>query len=119
MPMGGVTPVRKRAGQRRTRITLWATSEDVDSLLSQQDGEWAQFGTDDAAIDEIPFVMNESEHGMLHKVTIKYRTDVVEQFNTDNTRVQIRGGGLTLNVLEIENAERRNIELILHCAPSE
>lgn len=119
MPGGGIVPVRKRAGQRRTRITLWATTEAVDSLLSQQDGTFVQFGTDDAAIDEMAFIMNESEHGILHKVTVKYRADVVARFATANTRVQVRGGGLTLNLLEIENPERRDIELILHCAPAE
>lgn len=114
--MPGIIPVRKRAGERRITITLWWSDTNVDALLSQQDSEYEQFGTDEAAVDEIPFIVNATEHGMLYKVTVKYRTDVVTKFETDKKRVQVRGGGRTLNLLEIENPERRNIELILHCA---
>ena len=116
MPPGGGIPVRKRAGQRRIRVTLWSSTTEVDALLSQEDGEYAQFGSGWAAIDEVPFIVNASEHGVLYKVTTRYRTDVIDEFETEKKRVQIRGGGKTLNLLEIENPERRNIELVLHCA---
>ena len=75
-----------------------------------------QFGTDEAAVDEVPFIVNASEHGVLYKVTIKYRTDIVSEFETLKKRVQVRFEGRVLNLLEIENPERRNIEQILHCA---
>jgi hypothetical protein len=116
MPLGGSVPVRKRAGQRRTPVTLWSASSTRDVIGGQPSGVFAQFGTDQAAIDEVPFIMNATEHGVLYKVTVKYRRDIVTEFETSKKRVQIRGGGKTLNLLEIENAERRNIELILHCA---
>jgi hypothetical protein len=115
VPLGGL-PVRKRAGQRRERVTLWSSDTDVDTLLSQTAGQFSQFGTDQAAIDEIPFIVNASEHGMLYKVTIRYREDIFTEFETNKKRVQIRTEGKTLTLLEIENPERRNIEMILHCA---
>lgn len=112
----GALPIRKRAGQRREQITLWSASTTVDPLLSQESGVFTQFGTDEAAIEEIPFIVNASEHGMLYKVSLRYRDDVITQFETNKKRVQVRGTGKTLNLLEIENPERRNIELVLHCA---
>jgi hypothetical protein len=110
------TPIRKRAGQRRTRVTLWEAGTTLDELGGQTPGDFEQFGSDDAAIDELPFIVNASEHGVLYNVTVPYRADVIASFETDKKRVQIRGGGKTLNLLEIENPERRNIELVLHCA---
>lgn len=110
------TPIRKRAGQRRTRITLWEAGTTQDALGGQTAGVFTQFGSDDAAIDELPFIVNASEHGVLYNVTVRYRADIVASFDTDKNRVQVRGGGKTLNLLEIENPERRNIELVLHCA---
>lgn len=116
MPGAGAMPIRKRAGQRRTRITLWSSGTTKDPLLGQQAGVFAQFGSDWAAMDEIPFIINATEHGVLYKVTLKYRSDLISEFETNKKRVQIRGGGKTLTLLEIENPERRNIDLILDCA---
>jgi hypothetical protein len=112
----GSVPVRKRAGQRRERITLWSSSSAVDGLLSQTPGQFTQFGADWAAIDENLWVKDASEHGKTYEVSVKYRSDIVTEFETSKKRVQIRGTGLTLNLLEIENPERRNRDLVLHCA---
>lgn len=115
MPVGGV-PIRKRAGQRRTLVTLWESGTTKDEIGGQTEGVFTQFGRDYAAIDEIPFIVNATEHGMLYNVTVRYREDIPTKFETDNKRVRVIGGGKTLNLLEIENPERRNIELVLHCA---
>jgi hypothetical protein len=116
MPGGGLVPIRKRAGQRRTRATFWSAASTRDVIGGQPSGVFSQFGVDQVAVDEIPFVINASEHGVLYKVTTKYRSDIVTQFETNKRRVQVRVPGKTLNLLELENPERRNIELILHCA---
>lgn len=114
MPNQGL-PVRKRAGQRRERVTLWSSTAAVDTLLSQTPGDFTQFGSDWAAMDEILWVKDASEHGKTYEVTIKYRSDIVTEFETSKKRVQVRGAGVTLNLLEIENPERRNRDLVLHC----
>ena len=113
---GVAAPIRKRAGQRRILITFYESDQTKDTMGGQPAGEFTSFGTDYAAIDEIPFIVNATEHGMLYNVTVRYRADVVTVFETEDKRVQIVGGGKTLNLLEIENPERRNVELILHCA---
>lgn len=115
MPFG-TTPTRKRAGQLRTRIVLYSSGTDKDPLLGQTDGDFVEFGRDWAAIDEVPFIVNATEHGILYKVTVGYRADIVSEFETLKKRVQIIGGGKTLNLLEIENPERRNIQVVLHCS---
>lgn len=97
-------------------MTLWQAGTTQDALGGQTAGVFTQFGSDDAAIDELPFIVNASEHGVLYNVTVRYRADITTAFETNKNRVQIRGGGKTLNLLEIENPERRNIELVLHCA---
>jgi head-tail adaptor len=113
---GRLGPLRKGAGQRRQRITLWSSSSAVDGLLSQTEGQFSQFGQAWAAMDEVLWVKDASEHGKTYEVTIKYRSDVVAEFETSKKRVQVRGAGVTLNLLEIENPERRNRDLVLHCA---
>jgi hypothetical protein len=113
------TPVRKRAGQRRHRVTLQVSTTVLTTLGGQQDGEFTTFGHDHASIDEIPFIVNATEHGILADLTIRYRADIVSQFEADNKRVRILGPDEKVyTLLEIENPERRNIELILHCAPA-
>lgn len=81
------------------------------------DGDYETFGTDWAAMEEIPFVVNSSEHGMLYKFTVRYRADVISEFETSGKRVRVVDRVRSYNVLEIENPEGRNVELILHCAP--
>ena len=110
------TPVRKRSGQRRIRVTLLASGVTRDGMGGRAAGEFTEFGRDDAAIDEVPFIINSAEHGMLFVATLPYRSDVVTKFETEKKRIQVQGDGKTLNVLEIENPERRNVELLLHCA---
>jgi hypothetical protein len=116
MPFGGSTPTRKRAGQRQVRIVLSSSGTVKDTIGGQTAGAFVEFGRDWAAIDEVPFIVNATEHGILYKVTVPYRADVISEFETLKKRVRIVGGGKTLNLLEIENPERRNIELVLHCA---
>ena len=116
MPFGGSTPTRKRAGQRSILVTLWSAGTTKDAILGQTPGAFVQFGTDDAAIDEVPFIVNATEHGVLYKVTLLYRADIVTEFETLKKRVRVIGGGKTLALLEIENPQRRNIQMVLHCA---
>ncbi len=118
MPGGGLVPIRKRAGQRRHRVTLQSSDTTKDSLGGQTEGDYTAFGTDHAAIDEIPFIVNGSEHGMLYKIAIRYRADILTEFEVERRRVQIVQGSRVFNLLEIENPERRNVELVLHCAPA-
>lgn len=115
MPFGGGKSNYRGASKRRTRITLYSSETTKDDIGGQTEGAFIEFGRDHAAIDEIPFIVSATEHGMLYKVTVMYRADIVEEFDVKK-RVQVVGGGLTLNLLEIENAERRNVQLILHCA---
>jgi hypothetical protein len=117
MPLGAArTPTRTRAGQRRTRITLWSSEDTKDVILGQPEGDWEQFGTDDAAIEQVPFITNATEHGAMYRVTIKYRSDIIPLFDQGRKRMQIRSDTLTLTLLEIESPEQRNIDLVLHCA---
>lgn len=116
--MPGLVPIRKRANQRRHRITIRSSITTVDSIGGLPEGNYVQFGQDWAALDEIPFVQNSTEHGMLYKWTIKYRRDVLEEFENSNKRVQVLDTVRAYNVLEVENPEGRNIELIMHCAPA-
>jgi hypothetical protein len=110
------TPVRKRPGQRRIRVTLLESGVTRDAIGGRTAGVFTSFGTDDAAIDEVPFIVHSAEHGMLFVVTLPYRSDVVTKFETENKRIQIQGDGKTLMLLELENPERRNVELLLHCS---
>jgi len=112
------TPIRTRAGQRRHRVTLQSSETTKDVLGGLQSGDYTPFGTDQAAIAEIPFIVNGSEHGMLYDVTIRYRADVVTEFRVNKKRVRVVAADQTYDVLEIENPEHRNIELIMHCAPA-
>lgn len=116
MAFGATSPNRKRAGQRRNRIVLSSSGTTKDEIGGQTAGAFEEFGRDWAAIEEVPFIINATEHGVLYKVTIRYRADVISEFETLKKRVQITGTGKTLNLLEIENPERRNIEIVLHCA---
>jgi head-tail adaptor len=121
MPGSGAIPVRKRAGQRNVRISLQSAGPVKDVIGGQTTGQFVEFGTDDAAIEETPFVVDASEHGITYKVTIKYRTDVITEFRSTSPKKRVRvvttdEEGLTLTVLEIQNPERgRSIELVLHC----
>lgn len=114
--MPGLVPVRKRGGERRTRVTFSESTTVKDSIGGQTAGEFDDFGADWAAIDEVPFIVNATEHGVLYKVTVKYRSDLVTKFETEKKRIRVTGSGKVLNVLELENPQRRSIELILHCA---
>ena len=119
MPGGGaLTPVRKRAGQRRHTVTLSSSETTTDDLLSQLPGEYEDFGRDQVAIEEIPFIVDGSEHGMLYNITLKWRADIVSEFLTLKKRVRITkdSDSFAFDLLEIENPEQRNIELVLHCA---
>ena len=116
MPGGmGSTPIRKRAGQRKHHITLQEGTTVEDTLGGESTTQWSAFGQDAAAIDEIPFIVSESEAAILYNVTIKYRSDVVSKF-ADQIAIRVVSAAQTMKVLQLENPEQRNIELILHCA---
>ena len=117
MPGPGSLPVRERSGQRRHKMSLQASGSTLDTMGGLTSGSFTEFGQDEADITEVPFVVNATEHGLLYKVTIKYRSDVVTKFYTEKKRLQVvTPAGRSLSVLELENPEARNIELVLHCA---
>jgi head-tail adaptor len=113
MPPPGTTPVRKRAGQLRHRITLQQGVQVPDELGGHTQ-TWPEFGDDWGAIDVQPFVVSETEATVLYQVALRYRADVVEKFNA-GTVLRVVSGDYTLKVLTIVNAELRNRELVLHC----
>jgi hypothetical protein len=98
------------------RVTLLESGVTRDAIGGRTAGVFTSFGTDDAAIDELPFIVNSAEHGMIYVVTLPFRSDVVTKFEVEKKRVQVQGDGKTLMVLELVNPERRNIDLVLHCS---
>lgn len=107
---------RKGAGQQRTRMGLLSSSTVKDTIGGQTAGEFTAFGNGWAAVEEVPFIVNASEHGVLYKLTTTYRGDIVNEFETLKRRVRITIPGKALTLLEIENPDRRNRQLVLHCA---
>lgn len=113
--IGGQTPIRKRAGQRRHRVSLEQGTEVKDVIGGETTTLWTSFGHDWAAIDETPFIVSETEASLLYRVTLRYRADVITRF-TAGGALRVVGETRTLKVLQVENPEERNIELILHCS---
>lgn len=115
MPGIGQTPLRKRAGQRRHRVSIEQGTEVKDSIGGESTSLWTAFGSDWAAIEETPNIISDTEASLLYRVTLKYRSDVRTRF-ADGGALRVVSVNRTLKVLQIENPEERNIELILHCS---
>ena len=107
------------SGQRRVKIELRSSTTTVDVLGGLPQGNYSAFGNDWAELSEIPFIVSSTEHGMLYQFVIRYRADIISEFETQKKRVRVVDGVREYQVLEIENPEQRNIELKLHCAPAE
>jgi head-tail adaptor len=102
-----------RAGQLRHAVEL-QEGVPVEDETGGASETWPAFGTGHAAIDEQPFVVNETEATVLYQVSMRYRSDVVERFDA-GTQLRVVGNGKTLKVLAIVNPQERNRDLVLHC----
>lgn len=105
------------SGQRHLSITLKSSISTADALGGLPEGDYVEFGTDWAEITEIPFIISSTEHGMLYRFVIRFRQDLLTEFEVEKKRVRVVDDTREYNVLEIENPEKRNRELHLHCAP--
>lgn len=112
MPNNAI-PLRKRAGQLRHRVELQEGVTVTDETGGGTE-TWPTFGYDQAAMDEMPFVVSETEATVLYQVGLRYRSDLVTKFDA-GTQLRIVGNGKTLKVLAVVNAEERNRDLVLHC----
>lgn len=106
------------SGQRHVRITLKSSTTAKDVLGGLPQGNYDEFGEDWADIAEVPFIVSATEHGMLYQFTIRFRQDILTEFEVEKKRVRVVDSVREYNLLEIENPEQRNIELKLHCAPA-
>lgn len=99
---------RKAAGDRRHRVELQSATATTDSLRGRTN-IWTAYATVWGALDMQPFVVSETTATILYQVTVLYDSRV---------RVQHRAviGTLRLKVLAVVNPEKRNRDLILHCA---
>jgi hypothetical protein len=114
----GLQRPQTSSGQRRIRITLKSSSTTADVLGGLPQGNYSEFGQDWAELAEIPFIVSSTEHGMLYQFTVRYRADILNEFETLKKRVRVVDTVRQYQVLEIENPEQRNVELKLHCAPA-
>ena len=111
-------PTSKMSGQRRHYVALQSSGTTKDTIGGQQDGDYQEFGHTWANIQDIPFIVSGSEHGVLYDITIPYRADLIDEFKTSRKRVQVVASDRTYNLLEIEDPEHRRHQLVLHCAPA-
>lgn len=107
MPLIAPT-VAIEAGKLRHRANLQSATE-VEDLIKGRTETWSTYATVWASVREQPFVVSEDNATILYLVGIRYRSDVVK-------RQRVVVAGLTLKILEVENPERRNRKLTLHCA---
>ncbi len=110
---GQSVPMRKRSGQLRHRVELQEGVTIVDETGGGSE-TWPAFGYDQAAIDSLAVVANETEATVAFQVSMRYRSDLVSKVDA-GTQVRIVGNGKTLKVLAIINSEERNRDLVLHC----
>ena len=113
MAFNATSPVRRRAGEMRTRIELREGVTVTDETGGGTE-TWPTFGWDWAGITGAPFVVSETQATVLFQVDMRYRADLVTKFDS-GTQIRIIGNGKTLKVLALVNADERNRSLALHC----
>lgn len=111
--MAGQVPLRRGAGQRRQRVDLQKGVPVTDETGGASE-TWPVFGQDWAAIEPVPFVVDETKAAVLFTVAIRYRQDLVD-LDDIGTQIRVVGAGKTLKMLALVNPEERNRDLILHC----
>lgn len=105
--------IRKRIGQLRHRVEFQEGVRVTDETGGAAE-TWPAFGEDWAAMDEMPFVVSETEATVLYQISMRYRSDVATKFQA-GTQLRVVANTKTLKVLAIVNSEDRNRDLILHC----
>jgi SPP1 family predicted phage head-tail adaptor len=107
-------PLRKGAGQRRTRITLQHGTAVLDALGGRTQ-TWTTYGHDWAAVDETLLKFDDTQASVGYVLTIPYRADV-ETKQLAGTQQRVVFGDRTTKVLAVMNPEQRNRDLVLQCA---
>ena len=111
---GVVTPLRKGAGARRSRVAIQEGGWVLDALGGRTE-TWSTYGHDWAGIDETLLKFDDTQASVGYVLTLPYRADI-ETKQLAGTQQRIVVGDRTLKVLAVMNPEQRNRDLVLQCA---